>query len=277
MTDIGETFLPYLNITAIPVTARDRITIVANNQKAALTIRIGARLLTTDGKLVDMQIDRAVAHASNPTIADITLHDGYLIGISVNDQVGTIKPGELWIELALSVGRAPAGRQWLHLVHGYVARYQSLSWPQIPQPLIGEGCGTTQGISLASPAAGADFVYTHQAAFMGRLKCVSAKLACDANVATRLPNLEIYEPSGGLIFKVRHLTGTTANQTVYFAWNINACDSNDQSTDATVRPLPPITLGEDFEIHSQTDNLQVGDQWSEILVTCEQLAGEVAP
>jgi hypothetical protein len=115
--------------------------------------------------------------------------------------------------------------------------------------------------SVVAPAAGADWAWTIPAGEYWELVSVYAKLVTSAAVANRFPSLIVGD--GVVTFARSAATGSqVASLTGFQLWVPGVTPASQNNINRG--PLPTTYLGEGESIGSQTDNIDVGDQWSAI-------------
>lgn len=119
-------------------------------------------------------------------------------------------------------------------------------------------------VALANPAAGADWSYT--VTQVGLLVAAHAILATSAVVANRVPNLSLFDAGGNVMAEVASPSAQTAGITWRYSWFGGT--TQEQNNGRVVIPLPlSLVLGVGFRFAIATSGLDVGDQWSNIVLT----------
>lgn len=120
-------------------------------------------------------------------------------------------------------------------------------------------------ITLAKPAAGADFLAKVPTPAQWRVQCMAAQLTTSAAIANRVPHLVITDGQGNTVYNFpppgNQVQGTvgiySAGTTVVSA----------QVDGATVWVLPfPMKLLQGWTIGSLTTAIDAGDQWANVVL-----------
>lgn len=117
---------------------------------------------------------------------------------------------------------------------------------------------------IANPAAGTDWTVTVRPGTTWLLFSVFARMVADANVATRIPVIQISDGSQAW-FRRSLSTGQTASQTIDYSWASGlGVDLLGNAVNSVPLPTPPLPLPGGTIISVVTTNIQVGDQWSRL-------------
>lgn len=129
--------------------------------------------------------------------------------------------------------------------------------------------GSLDVITVANPAAGAEFLYTIPALRTVILLQAYWVLTCDANVANRVPSIVLTDGTD-TIWHNHTATPVTAGQVALIGHSagIMGWESPNAGGSINLGPLPlPCFLNPGFTIGSDNDSIQVGDQISAIRLT----------
>ena len=119
--------------------------------------------------------------------------------------------------------------------------------------------------NIPAPAAGSDLSFTIPHNQHWRIISLSFRLLADANVANRLPRIQLQARSGTVVFTTLPAAFQTASQDRRYIMGAFGFDFG--TTDPTFRAIPcPVDFvaADDFTLVTNTTGLQVGDQFSDI-------------
>lgn len=141
-------------------------------------------------------------------------------------------------------------------------------------PLFGQtnaqGRGVPRVIQVQQPAAGADWKYVHSGPSWFIPTCIVAQLVTSATVANRAPRIFItFRSVVCAIFPPGAVVAAT--QTVI----VSASDAGGSAADpgvVTVELPDNIIIADGMTLQSSTNNLQVGDQYSNVGILCEEFS-----
>lgn len=119
-------------------------------------------------------------------------------------------------------------------------------------------------VAPANPAAGADWSFVVVTA--RQLLAVTATLVTSATVANRTPQLKIATPTPVTVLLTGLLPAQAASATVVYQWYQGAPTSGAAGATETTG-VPPVVPGVNWTVGTSTTGLQVGDQWSAIVLT----------
>jgi hypothetical protein len=126
-------------------------------------------------------------------------------------------------------------------------------------------------LPVAQPAAGADFSFAVPGESSWGLVAVSATLVTSAAVANRVPVLRFTDGSN-VYFRKPALAAITATLTTQVSWVPElGSDQTALSGGALTVPLPTVYLAPGNVIACSTTAIDVGDQWSNVVVTAVEV------
>jgi len=127
-----------------------------------------------------------------------------------------------------------------------------------------------QTATIVNPAAGADFLVTVPAGVTWYVIAVNATLVTSATAATRVPQIQIKDSGGHLLYME---SGQSQIASLTGIWSWAPAVPTSQANNVAVVPLPAeLYLQGGATIGTTTPNIQAGDQWSNISVYVLQLA-----
>jgi hypothetical protein len=191
---------------------------------------------------------------------------GVLVHLTVGIDANGGDLGEVRARVTLG-SRGGANDFGLLLVDGYVGGGASVMWPYAPHGTADAQRGKWQETINAAPAAGAEHTLLLLAGVYIDITAISAVLITDANVANRLVNFWV--ATSGLIV-VRNASANGIVQAASLTVEYHALAGMGAAAVATatdvVCSMPFITAPSLGEIGTVTDNIQVGDQYSDMWV-----------
>ncbi len=188
------------------------------------------------------------------------------IFVSVLTTSGYIERGEFWAKLYLRIN----GEKIYKLLSGYVTTYNALSWPKGQHESQLSGGGKSKLVTVANPAAGANFTTTVPSGEHWIVKAVFFKLTTDANVANRLVGLKLDTDGDGKSLVLFNANAHSAGWVGYHNFSHSGAGS-ERTGDYWLSPLPPdIHITEGGIIASLITNIQATDQIADIRILVEQ-------
>lgn len=132
------------------------------------------------------------------------------------------------------------------------------------------GTGTIKTITIAVPAAGANFTQTVPAGKMWRIKSLVAKLVCAAVAANRYTGIKITDGTNE-VYNLPTGPAITSGQTAQQGWMVGlpVMASTTFNFLSNAMHMPDIVLGAGYVVSDDTA-LQAADQWSNIFLVVEE-------
>ena len=124
-------------------------------------------------------------------------------------------------------------------------------------------------ISIANPAAGADWSISVPAGMQWRLRSVRAQLVSSATVANRAVNLSLKDDAGNVIALLPAPAVQAASLTNSYTFAQGASALSVGTSQSAAAPKDMV-LGDSYTIASSTGAIQAGDQWSLIWLQVEE-------
>jgi hypothetical protein len=143
-------------------------------------------------------------------------------------------------------------------------------WSEEP----GSGRGEAVTVTVANPAAGADWSVTVPNRERWSLKFLRERLISSAAVANRFPGVQV-TPNSNLAMYARTANAMSASRTEDFTWGATLPDQAEPAAGtARTVPLPQTDafLEAGTQVASSTDNLQAADQWTGVALVVEKWA-----
>lgn len=198
------------------------------------------------------------------------LQEGYLLSVSAGVLLGqVVKRGQTYVSLGLqraSIG----GFRYQELFADYIVNAGDTGWPNGRIIQSTEGPGNALTITVANPAAGADWTQAVPVGARWRLVSWAATLTTSATVANRLVRAQITD-AGNIPYSWGAPTQAVPASTAAI---VSALQSTTppvatETSVACVVPSNPYLFAGD-KIGTNTLNIQAGDQWSNIRIKIEQ-------
>ena len=124
--------------------------------------------------------------------------------------------------------------------------------------------------AIATPAAGADIVWTPSTTERVKLLAITAKLVTNGTAGNRAPILSLLDLSGNTVLEVTPGGTQAASLTGQFSWYESdgpRAGTNAQVGGVASADLPSFWLPEGWSVKTTTVNIQTGDQWSGVYGT----------
>lgn len=227
------------------------------------------RLLLPDGTIQVQEESLTVTTAFTALTKNVRLAEGYLLSVSVSTSNTSVTHGSLFVAVRILRGFPPAGTFAYTLTQGYITPNAALSWPFGTQQFPTDQQGGLRGVSVANPAAGADWSLVVPANLRWSILGVQATLVTNATVANRAPSLQIQDPVGHG-YDVTAPGAQAASQTIIWNWTPGGPEKTIVGVDASATLGVPTKVGPAWVIRTVTSLLQAGDQWSTISLVFEE-------
>lgn len=120
-------------------------------------------------------------------------------------------------------------------------------------------------ITLAKPAAGVDWKATVPTPASWRINAVQCQLVADAVVANRVPHIVVTDGQGNSVWNFPATQNQVAASTVQYSAAPYAVTAFFDGAQVMVLPAP-LTLLHGWTVGMVTTGLDVGDQWSNIVL-----------
>ncbi len=197
---------------------------------------------------------------------DVSLTKGKIISATARWTGVVISDGEVFVSVRIILGLPATNVLQAVLMQGYLNADDPLAFPGSGVKRGVDGPGNYEIFSQAI-GAGVDFTFIVSEGFRWRPVSLRAQLVTDANAANRIPVLEMVE---GASIKASSATSNTqpASTTRIYTWFIGASRSGLIESNVEI-PMPEQWLMAANLIRTATTAIQVGDQWSAIVLTVE--------
>lgn len=236
----------------------------------------GRLLRASDGQISPFNFTMNIGSSRVATRQAYDLAEGYLLGLQILGLGGTNR-GRCFVQLSLirGTGSLPGGvTLYQQLISDYISRGHDASWPAGEFNHSIDGPGFIRRVVGTTPAAGAEIVETVPTGARWILRGLRAQLTASATVANRLPGFVVDD--GTTIFYQSEAGTVTAAAASSF-YNLLPGGSTASTITTPVGtviqsvPFPnPMELFAGWRIRTVTDNLQAGDQWSNVSYEVEE-------
>lgn len=174
--------------------------------------------------------------------------------------------GDLYVSVSLRVD----GDISIPLVAGYVTQAKGLSWPNTNLGELVPAHGGTNSIQVTAPAAGAEWTHTVSANRIWHIRSITCTMVADANVATRTLTITATHLGTSNIQGAANFTqAANETRTYTLAAGLGVGPSAAFNKIFGALPIDFWLAGEDV-IASETNNIQVGDQYSVIALNIDE-------
>ncbi len=159
------------------------------------------------------------------------------------------------------------------LCSGYVTPHTAVTFPQTHSAPETSERGRIKSVIVTNPSAGADWKGDITSDKIWRLVAIVAKLVTDANAADRRVHLQLGLGTSteasmiDLFGSIEHPASTTRKYT--FA-PLGAIADGEDDDDILINIPKDLIFDGASDIQTETTNIQVGDQWSAIILHVEE-------
>lgn len=251
--------------TTLYVTVEDRLRVLIFNSVAGAEVDLQLRMQMPDGQVIPYvrQLLPSSNRASNSFEQDLA--EGFLLDCSVSTPTAGLRAGACYVVVQIIRGTGANAIVVRSLLANYVTTGMSVGWPEGPSASSVQGQGVVLAVPVSNPAAGADWTVTVPTGARWQVQGVTATLATSATVATRVPQFEIRDAGGVLLYTqggASVAAGVAASQ---FSWTGGV--PQQANNQRAIEPLPDFCwLAQGMAIDTTTASIQVGDQWSSIRI-----------
>lgn len=121
-------------------------------------------------------------------------------------------------------------------------------------------------VTVANPAAGADWVWTVPSSTAWQIQSIRAQLVTSAAVANRTPVLRVTDTAGNIVLDAPATAAQAASATVVYEWVAGVPDQALTGGDLQLELPTGLTLEANWTVQTVTAGIQAGDQWSLIVI-----------
>ena len=252
--------------TPLYIALEDRLRILVFNSVAAAEVDVELRLQLPDGQVIPWrgQFFPTNNRASNSFEQDLA--EGFLLDVSVSTPTAAVRAGACYVVLQIIRGTGANAIVMRSLLANYVTTGMAVGWPEGPSGSSVQGQGLAYAFTVANPAAGADWVATVPTGARWLVQFVSAALTTSAAVATRVPQIQIKDAGGTIVWENSGDNTVAGVTNAQYSWAGGVPLQGNNNVNQM--PIPDFCyLLQGFTIGPLTPGLQAGDQWSAIRVT----------
>ena len=231
----------------------------------------GRYLLVGDGRVHPFASRHVPVAGATPTTTEIPLGECWLQSVTVNAEDGLPIGTSIFVRVDLVRGRGTAGVILATLLQGELSALGGLGWPSVPGAGTGGAAAEIRMITIAGPAAGAEFVQVVPVRVRWRIRSLFFILTTGAAVANREAGLQWDD--GALVYGQTY-SGVT--QLASLSREYTAAPAGIRGA-ASVAPaiaiaLPDLTLPAGHRLRSVTNALNPADQYAPIRMQVEEFA-----
>ena len=257
---------------ALYVTVDDSILVTVQNASQTVSVNLSMRMLLPGGMVVPILYQYPnIVSSGTATTRVIPGVEGYILSATVDAPL--VARGAAYVVVSIRRGRGAGDATFGELLcEGYPGGVYLLNYPFGRADPPDSGSGLARSVTLANPAAGADWSVTVPPGAIFTLNSVSGTLATAAGGSARIPTLVITDAAGNTVFNGPATASVNASSTENFTWS-NAPAPPPAAAAATVGPLPAgMRLGPGWTVKTVTSGIQPGDQWSNVVLSVNQFA-----
>lgn len=252
----------------IPQEPTTTLLIRAISTTTAETVGIGVYGIDSNGRLWEHSEHLSTTAAGSAANLTIQLKRGSLLGVALADVNGAITFGQVWASATLLRVSPPTSTAVTMVCAGFVALNNAVCYPSPPTAAITGSDMVASVITIADPAAGANFTHTVPTGIDQRIVSLSGLLVTSATVATRQMRFT-FDDATNIFAHCGSTTTTSASQTNRFGALLGG-NQGGIAGSFTEGSLPNIWLPPGFRLNSAIGNIQVGDQLSGIFLGAQQ-------
>lgn len=253
---------------AMRLTGNDRGLLTAFNSVTGAVVSLFSRILTFDGKLVEVQQDFTPAATRAAVTQSWEPGDGYLLSLMLQT-TSTVRRGQLYCRVDLQRGLQAVPLVYATLINDYVHLGYRPTWPFGKQISPTEGPGVLRSVNIANPAAGADWSVTVPTGARWSIRGGTFTFVAGAAAGNRFARI-VFDDGAVILHNTgldQTLVATNARvMSLAPVEYVPVADANDAFV---LAPLPmPLFAG--WRMRSTTSGILAADQWSNIQMLVEE-------
>jgi hypothetical protein len=236
-------------------------------------LTIDIRYLLPNGQIQVQQevVNSGTSYGIAP--ATFGLAEGFLLSVNARITNAAVTRGQIFVYFALLRSIGIGTSMQLTLSRGYASVFSPVCWPAIPSDFPAQRPGGIINPVISNPSAGTDWSITVPNFMRWRLMAARAQLVTSATAANRQVILR-FGPSPNFVFQAM----SQAVQAASLTWNYSWATGITSFTAATGAVTPNMNIATPGDlwlaagqvIGSGTQNIQAGDQWSNIFIQVEE-------
>ena len=251
-----------MGVGIIPVDNSYVITLQANSRTAGLVVRAIVYIELADGSIQDIPVELTTSGEATLDSKNQQLVPGRIVDVSIIAVTFGVRMGDIYAMLILSRNSIIQGLKAYTLCKGYVTGRSGVSLLSSTSASEGTGIGLPVRLTVANPAAGAEFNLSCAQSRCFRLQALQYRFVTDANVTNRIPTLVYNEQT---VDTQRSIASAVqaAITTIDYYWGIGY--SPFVNSPLAQQCLPDYLAAPTFVVSSLTRSIQAGDQYSSII------------
>lgn len=265
--------LSLISSSAVPVDNGDRLLVIIDNvgtSTAAFVLRYTQ--INSLGQPVTSTQTFSVAAGTAGSIQPFVLTKGQLATVSLTLTTTLFGSGQAYAVFAIQRGQVQSTATREALTAGYVTSKTPLNYPLSPTQATDAIWSLPFVHQLGDPGAASEIAESINGANPANVLGLRATFTADANAANRRINLN-WSVDGQIIWQARNRTNITATQ----AWTVQLWQGGNIPAEDTVNfityiAIPNTLAGVNMTLTSITENMQVGDAYTQIFVNASEQA-----
>jgi len=265
-------FQDILPPSALYIGRDDSLVVQGATSSTSEVVTINARLLLPNGRIEDNQFLLPLPSTRAVTVKTFALAEGFLLSLSAT-AAAAFSRGQTFLRIFLNRGSFGSGLPGQVLVADYVTTSAGAGYPggRVLGPT--EGTGVARNITAPTPLAGNDINLQMPLNARWRVTCGFATFTASATVANRNVQVQILQ-AAPVVSLTTNSVSITAGQVVNVTFAPNTPSTSILPLNQMIQIpqnliLDGTVLGLGV-ILTLTQNIQAGDQWSNINFLVEE-------
>jgi hypothetical protein len=252
---------------AVYLTVDDNIVVNVLNPSQTVGVSLTMRILLPGGEVMPVLYQfPSVAASSSASTKNIPGVEGFLLSATVD--APSAQRGALYVQVSVKRGRGLLDQTSGDLIcEGYPGGLYLLSYPPPTRDAPDSSAGLTRSVTVANPAAGADWSVTVPAGVQWVLQRVRAVLTTAAGGGNRTPDLQILDAAANLVLEAPGGANQAGGLTESWVWSTGATTTTTAGSTNMVNLPTNVRLLPNWVVRTVTANLAAGDQWSSIVLS----------
>lgn len=235
----------------------------------ATQVNLSVRLLSPDGRL-DGRFETYTLSTvgATPALQELRNAEGFLLSATV--ETPGAPRGQCFVSLRLKRGLGTGDATYGDLIlQGYPGSAGSIGYPQMQPYSPLEGRGRMRVITVPNPAVGAEWSLTVPAGVNWFVLGITALFTTSAAVATREPAFVFTDGAAHIVGLTSAFT-ITASVSFTLVANVGVIPFSQSTIFGNPQVPFDLRLLAGWTVGSNTNLIDVADQWSAIVVTVEE-------
>ncbi len=251
------------------VTRDDRLYLRARNSVTGAVVRVSGRLHQPDGDIHEFTYLHTPGTDRSVSIEAFEIGEGYLVGLALDVETGTVRRGQCFVELGLLRGITAAASVRQVLGRDYVTNDDAWGWPGAPNKSSLHGPGVMLSITGSDPAAGAEISDAVPTNARWKPYLWRANFVADATVENRFAHLAI-DDGTLILWRGDGFAAQTASQNRDYNYAAGSHHQNANAEGDLQGLLPDVQLAAGFNLLTVTTDIQAGDNWGAPQILVEE-------